>query len=193
MFTSQADGSLDSRYQDFHLPLNFQDGTFFELGVNPNVEVIKTPFTINNARGVRVNPGRYEFDEYFILVNSNTSAPVAMGARYSIGEFYDGYRRSYALGPSFRLSENFNTALNLQVQDVELSTGNYMTTLVTAGQLQLQHEDVPERCCSSTPTRTSGARTCGSTSSAAQRFLPGLQRAARRTIRRPDGPGNRRE
>ncbi|HEY6362380.1 MAG TPA: DUF5916 domain-containing protein [Vicinamibacterales bacterium] len=131
MFTSQADGSLESRYQDFHFPLNFQDGTFFEAGVNPNVEVIKTPFTINSARGVRVNPGRYEFDEYFILVNSNTSAPAAMGARYSIGEFYDGYRRSYALGPSFRLNESLNAALNVQVQDVELSTGDYVSTFIT--------------------------------------------------------------
>jgi hypothetical protein len=131
MFTSQADGSLESRYQDFHFPLNFQDGTFFEAGVNPNVEVIKTPFVINSARGIRVNPGRYEFDEYFILVNSNTSAPVAMGARYSIGDFYDGYRRSYSLGPSFRLNEDFNAAVNMQIQDVELSTGSYVTTLIT--------------------------------------------------------------
>jgi hypothetical protein len=131
MFRSQADGSLDSRYQDFHFPLNFQDGTFFEAGVNPNVEVIKTPFAINSARGVRVNPGRYEFDEYFILINSNTSAPLAMGARYSTGDFYDGYRRSYSAGPSFRLNENFNTSLNLQVQDVELSTGAYVSTLIT--------------------------------------------------------------
>jgi Domain of unknown function (DUF5916)/Carbohydrate family 9 binding domain-like len=131
MFKSQADGSLESRYQDFHFPINFQDGTFFEAGVNPNVEVIKTPFTINSARGIRVNPGRYEFDEYFILVNSNQAAPFAMGARYSNGEFYDGYRRSYSLGPSFRMNENFNMALAAQVQDVELSTGDYVTTLIT--------------------------------------------------------------
>jgi hypothetical protein len=131
MFTSQADGSLDSRYQDFHFPINFQDSTFFEVGVNPNVEVIKSPFLINSSQGVVVNPGRYEFDEYFILVNSNTSAPAAIGARYSIGDFYDGYRRSYALGPSFRLNESFNTSVNLQVQDVELSTGAYVSTLIT--------------------------------------------------------------
>jgi hypothetical protein len=131
MFKSQADGSLESRYQDFHFPLNFQDGTFFEAGVNPNVEVIKAPFTINTSRGIRVNPGRYEFDEYFILINSNQAARVAMGARYSTGEFYDGYRRSYSLGPSFRMNESFNVTLGAQIQDVELSTGNYVTTLVT--------------------------------------------------------------
>ena len=93
--------------------------------------MIKSPFLINSSQGVVVNPGRYEFDEYFILVNSNTSAPAAIGARYSIGDFYDGYRRSYALGPSFRLNENFNTSVNIQVQDVELSTGAYVSTLIT--------------------------------------------------------------
>jgi hypothetical protein len=29
------------------------------------------------------------------------------------------------------LNENFNTSLNLQVQDVELSTGAYVSTLIT--------------------------------------------------------------
>jgi hypothetical protein len=78
-----------------------------------------------------VNPGRYEFNEYFMLWNSNSAAPVSLNARYSIGDFYDGYRRSYTAGPTFRTNENFNTSLMVQVQDVELSTGEYMTTLVT--------------------------------------------------------------
>jgi hypothetical protein len=130
-FTLQADGSLDSRYQDYHFPLSFHDGSFLEVGVNPNVEVIRTPFTINSGRRVQVNPGRYDFDEYFILWNTNSAARVSLQSRYSVGEFYDGYRRGYAAGPTLRLNDALNTSLVAQVQDVELSTGNYVSTLIT--------------------------------------------------------------
>ena len=47
---------LESRYQDVHLPFNFNDGAFIEIGVNPNVEVIRQPFTINSSLGVQVFP-----------------------------------------------------------------------------------------------------------------------------------------
>ena len=41
-----------------------------------------------------MNPGRYEFNEYFIFWNTNGAARVSFNNRYSIGQFYDGYRRS---------------------------------------------------------------------------------------------------
>jgi hypothetical protein len=130
MFTLQADGSLDSRYQDIHLPFNFQDGGFLEIGVNPNLENIRTPFTISNGRGL-VKAGHHEFDEYFILWASNSSAPFSLNTRYSFGDFYDGYKRVYGFGPTVRLKENFNTSLSINVQDIELSTSNFVSTLVT--------------------------------------------------------------
>jgi hypothetical protein len=125
----RRDGTgLDSRYQDVHLPFNFNDGGFVETGVNPNVEDIRVPFTIS---GVLVKPGRYSFNEYFVLWNSNNSARFSVNARFSNGGFYDGSRRGYTFGPSVRLNERFNASVNLQVNDVELSTGSVVTTLVS--------------------------------------------------------------
>jgi hypothetical protein len=123
---------LESRYQDWHLPLNFHDGAFIEIGVNPNVEEIRRPFTINNALGVRVNPGRYDFNEWFFLWRTNNAARFSFESRYSIGEFYDGYRRGYTFGPSFRASEHLNASVNLQVNDIDLSTGAFVSKLVTS-------------------------------------------------------------
>jgi hypothetical protein len=132
VFVRQNGAGLESRYQDFHLPFAFQDGSNMEMGINPNVEVVRSPFTINSSRGVRVNPGRYEFNEYFAFWNTNSAARVSFNNRYSIGRFYDGYRRSYAFGPSMRLNENFNAALNLAINDIELSTGSFVSKLLTA-------------------------------------------------------------
>jgi hypothetical protein len=130
-FTRQHDTGLESRYQDFHFPLSFQDGSQLEIGVNTNVEVVRTPFTVNTLRRVAVNPGRYEFDEYFVFWNTNSAARLSLNSRYSTGEFYDGHRRSYALGPAARLNEHFNAAANVQINDITLSTGQFVSTLVT--------------------------------------------------------------
>ena len=130
-YIRQDGGGLDSRNQDFHLPLAFQDGGSMEVGVNPNTEVVRAPFTINTSRGVQVNPGRYEFKEYFVFWNTSNAARVSFNNRYSIGRFYDGYRRSYTFGPSVRLNEHFNASLNLAVNDIELSTGSFVSKLLT--------------------------------------------------------------
>ena len=73
----RMDGELDLRQQDFHFSINFANGSFIEPGVNTNLEIIRTPFTLNSARGVRrLQPGRYEFTEYFITYRANDAARV---------------------------------------------------------------------------------------------------------------------
>ena len=130
-FARQSGGGLESRYQDFHLPFSFQDGGLMEIGINPNVEVIRVPFTISSSRQVSVNPGRYEFNEYFVFWNTNSSAKVSFNNRYSTGRFFDGYRHGYTFGPSVRLTKNFNASLNLQINDIDLSTGSFVSKLLT--------------------------------------------------------------
>ena len=121
---------LESRYQDVHLPFNFNDGAFIEIGVNPNVEVIRQPFTINSSLGVQVFPGTYEFNEWFALWRSNPSAPLSWEARFSTGDFYDGYKRGYVIGPSVRMSEKLNVSASIQINDIDLTDGAYVSKLV---------------------------------------------------------------
>jgi hypothetical protein len=130
-FTRQEGLGLESRYTDWHLPFTFQNSSFIEVGINPNVEVIRTPFTINSRRGIQVLPGRYEFKEYFVLANTNAAAPLSFTTRYSIGDFYDGYRRGYTVGTTVRANEHFNVSGNVQFNDITLPQGAFTTTLVT--------------------------------------------------------------
>ena len=99
--------------------------------MNPNTEVIREPFTINSRRGISVSPGRYEFNENFILVNTNAAAPVSFNLRYSIGDFYDGYRRGYNVGTTIRPSEHFNFSGSIAFNDIELPDGAFITKLFT--------------------------------------------------------------
>lgn len=120
----------ESRYFDWHLVLTMNDSGFFETGVNRNREGNLAPFTLNSARGVRVQPGLYDFEEYFALYRSNNAARVSFEARYSDGALYDGHRRGYAFAPTVRLSEHFNASVSVQVNDIELPAASYVSKLV---------------------------------------------------------------
>jgi hypothetical protein len=130
-FTRRHGGGLESRYMDWHWPVTFQNSAFVEIGVNPNVEVVDDRFTINSRRNIFVNPGRYEFSENFILINSNSAAKFSTNLRYGNGEFYDGYRRNYTIGGTFRMNEHLNLSLSDQINDIELGSGAFVTHLVT--------------------------------------------------------------
>ena len=81
-----------------------------------------------HAPGHHVDPGRYEFNEYFVLVEHERRGAASRSTlRYSIGEFYDGYRRGYTFGPAVRLNEHFNASVNVQINDIELPTASYVT------------------------------------------------------------------
>ena len=41
-------------------------------------------------------------------------------------------KRSYAIGPSLRANENLNASLNLQINDIDMPGGSFVSKLVTA-------------------------------------------------------------
>jgi hypothetical protein len=127
----RRDGTgTESRYLDWHIVLTMNDSGFFEAGVNGNRENNSTPFTLNAARGVSVVPGRYDFDEYFALYRSNNAARFSFETRVSSGDLYDGHRNGYAIAPTVRVNEHFNASFSVQVNDIDLPTTSYVSTLM---------------------------------------------------------------
>ena len=131
-FVKRNGGGLESRYMDWHWPITLQNSTFVEVGTNPNVEVIDERFAINARRRIYVEPGRYEFKEHFLLANTNSAAPFSMNLRYGIGDFYEGYKRSYTIGGTYRLNQHLNLSLSDSINDIDLDSGSFVTNLVTA-------------------------------------------------------------
>ena len=188
-FTKRNGGGLESRYMDWHWPVTFQNSTFIEVGVNPNDEVIDDRFAINSRRGIYVEPGRYEFKEYFVLANSNAAAPFSMNLRYGNGEFYDGYRRNYTVGGTFRMNEHLNVSLSDQINDIELASGAFVTHLVTGRVNYYFNTKVFVNALVQYNTDTQPVeleRAARHHPPPAERHLPGLQRASRLAQRRAD-------
>ncbi|MCS6816075.1 MAG: carbohydrate binding family 9 domain-containing protein [Blastocatellia bacterium] len=122
-------GRLDTRLVDYHLPINFQNGAFLEVGVNSTYERLIQPFRIHPT--VIVPVGRYSFNEYFLLFNSDRSRPLSVSFRLGTGPFYNGYRQSYSSGANVRVSYRFNTSFTYTRNNIRLSTGQFQTDLLT--------------------------------------------------------------
>ena len=132
IYTREQDGSLEGRFEGYHVGITAQDGSSGEIGFNRSVEDIVTPFTVSNANGIRVLPGRHEYREVFYFWNMTAARRFSVGSRYSIGQFYDGYRRSYSVGPQLRANENLNASLALIINDIDMPTGSFVSKLLTA-------------------------------------------------------------
>ncbi|MGE3957070.1 MAG: DUF5916 domain-containing protein [Vicinamibacterales bacterium] len=127
----RRDGTgIESRYFDWHVVLSMNDSGCFETGINRNREGNVAPFTLNSARGVRVQPGVYDFDEYFALYRSNNARRFSYETRVSVGALYDGTRNGYAFAPTLRLNEHLNASVGLQINDIDLPTASYVSTLI---------------------------------------------------------------
>jgi hypothetical protein len=130
--TREDGGTFDSRYVDYHVPITLQNGTFIEGGVNANTEILNEAFTINSRRQITIAPGRYDYNEYFILWRGDQSATVSFSGRAGSGDFYDGRKQSYQFGPTVRLSSRLNTTVTWSRNVIALQSGEYTTDLLSS-------------------------------------------------------------
>jgi hypothetical protein len=131
-FILDQDGNLDSRFLDYHFMVGFQDSGFLEAGINTTQERFGERFVINRNKNVAVPPGVYNYNEYFLSFRSDASRALAGNLRYSMGEFYGGYKHSYMVGGAFRFSHKLNTSLNYTHNNISLSAGHFKTNLFSA-------------------------------------------------------------
>ena len=128
---SYVDGALQSRYVDYHVPINFQNGAWLETGANAVVENLIAPFVISRRRGITIAPGRYDTLEWLFTARSDASRPVSLSGRWGVGEFYDGYKQNYAIAGATRVGSHLNASLNLTRNQISLRGGRYSTNLIT--------------------------------------------------------------
>ena len=129
---TRYDGTLESRYYDYHFPLTFQDGGFAEAGFQRSVEGLANRFTINATRRVVIPAGEYAFNDWFVTARTNQAAPLVVSGRYSFGDFYNGYRHNYQAGLGARVNEQLNITANYSRNAVSLPGGRFTTDLLSS-------------------------------------------------------------
>ena len=128
-YVLDSSGRLQTRYNDYHLPFQFQNGAMIEIGKNPTLEYFSDPFKIS---GTQITPRLYNFDEYFVLGNSDNSRRLSGSWRWSTGRFYSGYKHSYVGGATFRANHRLNTTLSYTYNNISLAEGRINQKLLAA-------------------------------------------------------------
>jgi uncharacterized protein DUF5916/cellulose/xylan binding protein with CBM9 domain len=128
-YVLDASGRIQTRYNDIHLPFQFQNGASVEMGKNPTLEYFSQPFTIS---GITVTPREYRFNDYFILGNTDMSRRLSANGRWSAGKFYSGYKHSYQGGGAFRANYKLTTSFLYTYNNIELNEGRVKQKLLAA-------------------------------------------------------------
>ena len=127
-FTDQ-ENVVVSRYFNSHFSLQFQNGGFFEFGLNTNLEQPQTDFPI--YPDVTIPPGFYTFDEGFAMLFTDPSRTLSVNTRASTGGFYSGTKDSVSLGGVLKLGEKLSAQIDWSYNDIVLDEGAFTTHLLT--------------------------------------------------------------
>jgi hypothetical protein len=122
-------GNIDAKLIDYHLPLNFSNGAFIEIGKNPNVEVLDEPFKLNST--TTIPAGTYKYHEYFITGRPDASRKLQPTGRFGVGPFYSGYKHSYTGGLAWRVNHKANTSFNYTHNNISLPGTRLKTNLLS--------------------------------------------------------------
>jgi len=124
-------GRLDTKYVDYHLPINFQNSTFIEVGKNPSYEYLAKEYVISPAKKIAIPPGAYRYSEYFILLRTDSGRKISGNGRWAGGPFYTGYKHSYQAGATYRHSNKLTAAFNYTHNNISLEQGRFKTNLLS--------------------------------------------------------------
>ena len=109
-----------------------ENGTVFEVSVNPKFERITDPFAIR--RTVTIPPGDYGWNEYLFLLESDHSRTLSASIRYTTGGFWSGTQQTANLAMTFKPSYRLLVDVGLQRNAIRLRTpdAHFVTTLLQA-------------------------------------------------------------
>ncbi|HVB38378.1 MAG TPA: DUF5916 domain-containing protein, partial [Vicinamibacterales bacterium] len=91
----------------------FKNGGYAEVAFTPQFQAIDTPFTIHPGSPA-IPAGRYGWDEYQALFNSDPSRPLSVSLTYTTGGLWSGTQRTLAAAATLRASYHFMVSLGLQ-------------------------------------------------------------------------------
>jgi hypothetical protein len=92
-----------------------------------NTEVLVEPFEI--APGVVIAPGRYDFDEYELSVETGAHRALSGAFTAAVGDFYDGEQRRAEVDLAWRPSPHFPAIFAHEINDIDLPSGSFISRL----------------------------------------------------------------
>lgn len=121
-------GGLDTRLVVLRpLEIETRSADALKLRAYLNTEVLAEPFEI--APGVVIAPGRYDFDEYEVSVETGAHRTLSVAFAAAQGDFFDGESRRAEMELTWRPSPHFAAILAHEIDDIDLPAGSFTARL----------------------------------------------------------------
>jgi hypothetical protein len=112
------DGALVSRLGHAAMQVTWENGSYVEYAFEPRVEAIATPFVIHP--GIAIPPGRYDWRQHLLALESDHSRALSGSARIMLGDFWSGTQRTLQTSILYRPTYRLVFDLGVQVSDIDL-------------------------------------------------------------------------
>ena len=112
----------------------FNDGTVFEISVNPAANRLTSDFFPNAKMSAPIAPGLYTWNEWQYYFVSDQSRVLSTSVRYSVGGLYSGTQRTVNGSATIRPNYRFRATVGVQRTAAELDRPheNFVNNLLTA-------------------------------------------------------------
>jgi hypothetical protein len=129
---TDIDGNFLQQKAGISANMSLQSGDRIDFNVGRDLERLDRIFFVSFKDNIFVLPGDYETTDYSLNFTSFSARRVSGRMRVSWGDYWDGTRRSYRPGGTFRFNEKFTLSPSYSFNHIELPTGVYDTHTVTA-------------------------------------------------------------
>lgn len=106
----------------------FQSGDRIDIGPTSSFERVSRPFPIGD--GVAVPSGAYHWNAVTARISTFTGRRISGGGSLTVGDFYDGSRRTVTLNGDLRPGKLLSFGPTYQRNDVDIRAGAFVTHLV---------------------------------------------------------------
>jgi uncharacterized protein DUF5916/cellulose/xylan binding protein with CBM9 domain len=126
IYTADQDHRLATRFQHWAMTVEFRDGSFFEVGYNPQFDSLRSTFTLDEgdpgspADDVEVRPGAYHPAHWLLLCESNTSRLFSGSLTAEFGDFFDGEYRFADILATARVSKHVRLSAGVTRTEIDL-------------------------------------------------------------------------
>jgi hypothetical protein len=112
----------------------FNNGTVFEISVNPVANRLTSPFRPNRKMAEPIAPGLYSWTEWQYYLVSDPSRLVSANVRYSLGGLYDGSQRTVNGTVTLRPNYRIRASVGVQRTAAQLNQPrlDFVNNLITA-------------------------------------------------------------
>jgi len=126
-YITDQQNRMVGRTQHFMNGFYMQDGSFFNVIYQRDLDVLDVPFQI--ARGVTIPVGTYKYDEATFTYNTNPAKRFYERFTWNPMHFYDGSKQAVSAAVGVRGGSHLSSELSFSRNDVKMPWGSFVSNL----------------------------------------------------------------